>query len=214
VLKSRGGITTTYGADLHVVYCVLLSCAGVHACVCVGKFRQAEALLEPLKAAAGAAGRPMVSAHNLMLKGHVAADNLDAARRTFSAMTSRGLTPDAVTFNTLISGFVNRGDMAQAQSVLRSMRVEGVQPDAWTFTTLALGYGRQGQMQEMRDVVQQMQQAGVKANSVSWAGPCPVCITCLYSCFCCCFCLSSCPCLPKLCSSLPAGSPEHALCTC
>ena len=142
-------------------------CAGVHACVSVGKFRQAEALLEPLKAAAGAVGRPMVSAYNLILKGHVAADNLEAARRTFAAMTSRGLAADAVTYNTLISGFVRAGDMARAQSLLRSMQVEGVVPDGWTFTTLALGYGRQGQLQEMHDVVQQMQQAGVSANSVS-----------------------------------------------
>lgn len=141
-------------------------CAGVHACVCVGKFRQAEALLESLKAAAGAAGRPMVSAYNLLLKGHVAADNLDAARRAFGAMSARGLSPDAVTFNTLISGFVRRGDVASAQSLLRRMRGEGVQPDAWTYTTLALGYGRQGQMAEMRGVVQEMQQAGVTPNSV------------------------------------------------
>jgi pentatricopeptide repeat protein len=140
--------------------------------VCVGKFRQAEALLESLKAAAGAAGRPMVSAYNLILKGHVAADNLDAARRAFGAMSARGLSPDAVTFNTLISGFVRRGDVGQARALLRSMRAEGVQPDVWTYTTLALGYGRAGQLAEMRGVVQEMQQAGVAANSVSilyWA---------------------------------------------
>lgn len=140
---------------------------GVHACVCVGQFRQADALLEPLKAAAGAAGRPMVSACNIILKGHVAADNNDAARRAFSAMTSRGLAPDAVTYNTLLSGFVRCGDLVRARSLLRTMQVEGVQPDAYTYTSLALGYGRQGQLQEMLNVVQQMQEAGIRPNSVS-----------------------------------------------
>lgn len=145
----------------------LVYAAGIHACVCVGQFRAAQELLEPLRAAAGPVGWPMVSAYNVIIKGHIAAGNLDAARKTFVAMTSRGLSPDAVTYNTLISGSAKRGDMAAARSLVHAMQLEGVLPDVWTYTTLALGYGEQGQLQEVRQVVQQMQEAGVRANSVS-----------------------------------------------
>lgn len=111
----------------------------------------------------------MLSAFNIIIKGHAAAGNMDGARKAFAAMSARGLAPDAVTYNTLLCGFVRGGDMAAAQSLVRTMRLEGVAPDVWTYSTLALGWGRLGQLQQMWGVVQDMQQAGIQPNSVSVA---------------------------------------------
>ncbi|KAF6255695.1 hypothetical protein COO60DRAFT_1296468 [Scenedesmus sp. NREL 46B-D3] len=138
----------------------------MHACVCVGRLQEAEALLEPLRERAGAASRAVLSGHNLLLKAHAQAGNPGAARKLFAAMKARGLAPDAVTYNTLLAAFVAAGEVLRARAVLDKMQREGVAPDAWSYTSLLLGLGRQGQLAEARQVLRDMAAAGLTPNEV------------------------------------------------
>jgi pentatricopeptide repeat protein len=138
----------------------------MHACVCLGRLGEAEALLEPLRERSGAVSRPVVSGHNLLMKAHAQAANPDAARKLFAAMKARGLVPDAVTYNTLLGVFVAAGEVLRAKAVLHKMQREGVVPDGWSYTTLLLGLGQAGQLAEARQVLAAMTAAGLAPNEV------------------------------------------------
>ncbi|WIA31294.1 hypothetical protein OEZ86_002196 [Tetradesmus obliquus] len=140
--------------------------AGMHACVCVGRLQEAEALLEHLRSVAGAASRPVVSGHNLLMKAAAAAGNCDAARKQFAGMKARGLAPDAVSYNTLLAAFVAAGELLRARAVLDKMAREGVAPDVWSYTGLLLGLGRAGQLQEAQGVLGDMTGAGLRPTEV------------------------------------------------
>ncbi|WIA11214.1 hypothetical protein OEZ85_011341 [Tetradesmus obliquus] len=139
---------------------------GMHACVCVGRLQEAEALLEHLRSVAGAASRPVVSGHNLLMKAAAAAGNCDAARKQFAGMKARGLAPDAVSYNTLLAAFVAAGELLRARAVLDKMVREGVAPDVWSYTGLLLGLGRAGQLQEAQGVLGDMTGAGLRPTEV------------------------------------------------
>eukprot|EP00879_Flechtneria_rotunda_P020750 GHRR01021840.1.p1 GENE.GHRR01021840.1~~GHRR01021840.1.p1 ORF type:complete len:399 (+),score=130.46 GHRR01021840.1:1234-2430(+) len=141
--------------------------AGVHACVCVNRLSEAETLLEPLKAVAGAVGRPMVSAYNLIMKGHLKAANTNAARKLFVAMKAKGLTPDAVTYNTLLATFVSAGEVLRAKAVMDKMKREAVQPDVWSYTALTVGLGQQMSIKEIQTLLGDMVAAGIEPTEVS-----------------------------------------------
>jgi pentatricopeptide repeat protein len=141
----------------------------MHACVCVGRLGEAEALLEPLRERSGAVSRPVVSGHNLLMKAHAQAANPDAARKLFAAMKARGLAPDAVTYNTLLGAFVSAGEVLRAKAVLDKMQREGVAPDGWSYTTLLLGLGQAGQLREARQLLGTMAAAGLAPNEVRTA---------------------------------------------
>jgi pentatricopeptide repeat protein len=116
----------------------------MHACVCVGKTAEAMALLEPLRTAAGAVGRPVVSAHNLLMKPAAAAADPTTARKLFADMRRRGLAPDVVTYNTLLSAFVSAGEPLRARAVADKMSREGVPQDNITRSLLVTAAARQG----------------------------------------------------------------------
>lgn len=141
--------------------------------------------MEPLRTAPGGGptSRALLSAHNLLMKGHAAAGDAAGARRVFAALRARGLEPDAVSYNSLLSAFVEAGELLRARAVLDKMRREGVAPDAWSYSILARGLGEAGRAAELPALRQEMGDVGLQPDTVCvWAAASArlACVPCLH----------------------------------
>lgn len=108
-------------------------CAGVAACVAVGRLGEAESLLAWAREAGVRAGH---GAYNRLLTYHTQRWDMAAALQCLKTMRARGYEPDLVSWNTMIWGYARTGETVRARAMLDKARRTGFEPDAWAWSAL------------------------------------------------------------------------------
>mmetsp|Transcript_845 Transcript_845/g.2228 ORF Transcript_845/g.2228 Transcript_845/m.2228 type:complete len:167 (-) Transcript_845:3-503(-) len=92
--------------------------AAVQVCSTRGAFRRALELVDTMCAKGP---KPTSVTFNVLLRGAIAADQLDIAAKVLESMPKLGAQPDAYSFSMVMNGYAKEGDVEEALRWLRKM---------------------------------------------------------------------------------------------
>ena len=100
------------------------ACAGMNACISVGKLSEAKQLLQDMKDQS----IPLDSrVYNILLKGLSRKGNINAIPGVLQEMQDANIKPSSVTYNTLINSYVEDAQLVEARRVCESAQDAGKQ---------------------------------------------------------------------------------------
>eukprot|EP00889_Picochlorum_renovo_P001348 jgi/Picre1/28378/NNA_003783.t1 len=139
---------------------------GMQACVGVGKFDEAEEILNLLEERDAAAD---IRTYNILINGYAKKRDTSAIESLFDKMRVSGVKPSITTYNALISSHAKRGRMGEAVRCWERAESDGIAADAWTYTIIMKGHINNGDFYQAKQAWRQMVESGVKPTLVSFS---------------------------------------------
>jgi pentatricopeptide repeat protein len=91
------------------------ACAGMNACIAVGKIEEARDLLERMHSGGF---NPDVRSYNILLKGYARIGDTEGMQDLVMQMRGRGVEPSPTSYNTLVDAYVRKCDLSEVCPVL------------------------------------------------------------------------------------------------
>lgn len=94
----------------------------------------------------------------------VVKQDLEAARRVFDIMVSRGIRPNKYHYSALVEAYAGIGMMEQATQTMEKAYADGVKPNLIMYSILIQGYARLGLPDLARTTFKEMVESGVRPD--------------------------------------------------
>lgn len=109
-----------------------------------------------------------VVSYNILLKGVLGEDGLDAALQLLDEMSARRVAPSVATYNALVGHASRSGMVARAFGFKEEAARKGVEPNAVTYALLMEGLCLEGKHAEARKLMFDMEYRGCKTRQVNY----------------------------------------------
>jgi pentatricopeptide repeat protein len=111
-----------------------------------------------------------------MINACAQAHDAERAARWFSAIQSRGLRPNRISFGTLIGSHAKLGNVAQAEELSRKMSEAGLQKDEVVYNSLINACAKAGEQQKAEQWLRTMLSEGISPNQKAYSGLIQACV--------------------------------------
>jgi len=101
-----------------------------------------------------------VVSYNTVIKGYTQRGDAEGGLKILAQMSSRGMTPNSITFNTAMNAAVGGSKVAEAWELLRSMRRAGLAPDKFTCSILVKSFAKSASKEYVPEVLALLAEVG------------------------------------------------------
>lgn len=107
--------------------------------------------------------------YNVLIKGHVQANQLDDAFHWFDVMREEGVAPSSITFGILLDACIDKAKMDRASQVFQTMIDCGLDMNAVLFTTMMKGFGKAGKIKDALQLYETMIRQGIEPDICTYS---------------------------------------------